>query len=161
MMHVASPLLMMQQMYKALKPGGYAACRDHDPGMNTIYPLNPGLELYLACQPSWIGGRGADPQTGRKLLHFAVEAGFQREDIEASLGNWVYSSIEEKQVWLGYVNKSWREKEVVDKMMKAADRYVDPEQMVASWNEWGAQPDAWYALPSPQVLCQKRGVAAQ
>ena len=46
---------------------------------------------------------GGSNAAGPSLVAWAMKAGAKREDIEASMGAWMYSTVEERRVWGEYL----------------------------------------------------------
>ena len=99
-MHVPSRLTGMQQMRLAARPScGLVSLKEADFGLQLFYPETPGLRLYLDTTSPLLGARGSDTHFGRKLIEYAMKAGFARDQIEASVGDLNFSSPDQKLYW--------------------------------------------------------------
>lgn len=154
MVHVSKPLAMLQQMKKAAREGGFIACRDHDIEMKQFYPSNPGLELWTKTSPDLVKARGCDPQMGRKIVHYAIRAGFKREEIHAVSGDFSFSDPQRWRLWAQGTIDGLANPATVALFSKSIGNEYPARAVSDGWKTWMAQEDAWFALVTTDIVWQ-------
>lgn len=95
--HLQDPLGCMKEMVRLTKKGGIVAVRDSDYGAMNWYPEHPGMQKWKDLYTKVAMGLKAYPNMGKMLHSIALQAGIPREDIEASIGAWCFSTPEERK----------------------------------------------------------------
>jgi SAM-dependent methyltransferase len=150
--HLADPVRALAEMRRVCRAGGFVAARDADYGAMVWHPAEPGLaewqELYRAVARSVDG----EPDAGRHLRSWAIEAGFAR--IESSASTWCYASDEERAWWGGL----WSERVTSSRFAEQAQRAglatsTDLERLAEAWRSWARAEDGCFVIPHTEVLC--------
>ena len=151
--HLSDPVAALQQMRRVCRADGVVAARDSDYEAMTWYPDSPGISQWLDMYRAVARGNRAEPDGGRRLLHWAHEAGFS--DVTPSASAWCYASPDERVWWGGL----W-----ADRVMESAlgDQAVeqglatrsDLAAMADAWHGWAADPDAWFAVLHGEIICR-------
>ncbi|MFG2648660.1 class I SAM-dependent methyltransferase [Streptomyces sp. NPDC048436] len=152
--HVGDPVRALSEMRRVCKPGGIIAVRDADYEAMTWHPNSPAMDSWLDLYRRVARANGGEPDAGRRLKSWALEAGF--EDITASASTWCYSSPEERAWWSGL----WADRTLASAY---AGRVVDGghadegelRAVAEGWREWGKQEDGWFAVLHGEILCRK------
>lgn len=97
--HLDSPVEALAEMLKVVKPGGVVAVREIDMRLWSIYPDTETMQSWLRVQLATHSAAGGSNIAGPSLVSWAMKAGAKREDVEASMGTWMYSTAEERKVW--------------------------------------------------------------
>jgi ubiquinone/menaquinone biosynthesis C-methylase UbiE len=97
--HLDSPVEALTQMLKVVKPGGVLALREIDMRVWSCYPDTEAMRAWHRVQLATHEAAGGSNAAGPSLVSWAMKAGAKREDIEASMGAWMYSTPEERMVW--------------------------------------------------------------
>ncbi|MFC8195434.1 methyltransferase domain-containing protein [Streptomyces sp. NPDC057298] len=152
--HVGDPVQALREMYRVTKPGGFVAVRDSDYAAMTWYPPSRGMDDWLDLYRRVARANGGEPDAGRRLKSWALEAGF--EDVTASSSTWCYSTAEERAWWSGL----WADRTVASAYADRATEggHATAEQLHAvadAWREWGRQEDAWFSVLHGEILCRK------
>ena len=75
------------------------ALRESDMHSWCVWPETEGLRKFYALMVATLVANGGEDRGGRKLLSWVLEAGVDREDVEAGFGAWCFSTPGEKRVW--------------------------------------------------------------
>ncbi|MFI1677542.1 MULTISPECIES: class I SAM-dependent methyltransferase [unclassified Streptomyces] len=152
--HVGDPVRALREMRRVCKPGGIVAVRDADYEAMTWHPRTPVMDEWLDLYRQVARANGGEPDAGRRLKSWALEAGFT--DVTATADTWCYSSEDERAWWSGL----WADRTVESAYAEraVAGGHTDAERLRAiagAWREWGAREDAWFAVLHGEVLCRK------
>jgi ubiquinone/menaquinone biosynthesis C-methylase UbiE len=95
--HLQDPLGAMKEMIRLTKKGGIVAVRDCDYGAMDWFPEHAGMQKWKDLYIKVALGLKAYPNMGKMLHKVAMQAGIPREDVEASIGSWCFSTPEERE----------------------------------------------------------------
>lgn len=151
--HVPEPVMVLEEMGRVCKPGGFVAARDADYHSMVWWPEDPLLDRWLALYSAVARANGGEPDAGRRLGSWAEEAGYSR--IESSASAWCFATAEDREWWAG----SWAER-VTDTVL--AERAValglagreELAAIAAAWHRWAASRDGWFGLVHGEILCE-------
>ncbi|KAI1619643.1 ubiE/COQ5 methyltransferase [Exophiala viscosa] len=155
LLHVPSPVQVVEEARRVLKPGGMLAMREADHA--EWEPSTPALDkynnlLFEAARSTGAQGAGA----GRRLHVWALQAGFERSKMSIGGGATVYTAPDESKWWAdvhvgrleGEVGKMWLENKLVDSQK-------DVDDMKAALRTWKESDNAWYGGLQGEVICWK------
>ena len=149
--HVSDPIGAFRVLRRVLKPGGVIAARDSDYGSFSWTPASPAVDRWLELYRQVARRVGGDPDAGRYLRAWALEAGYR---VEASESTWVYETPEEREWW----GSLWAERVEASDFADAveAEGLASREELTAlaeGWRTWAASPEGRFAVPCGEVLC--------
>ena len=152
--HLADPSAALREMYRVTKPGGVVAVRDADYGGMIWFPALPGLTRWMATYQSVHRSNGAEPDAGRHLRYWAVQAGLP--DVTATGSTWCFASDDDRAWWGGMWADRVRNSSFADQAIErgfATDAEID--DIRATWLQWIDEPGAWFAIPNGELICRK------
>lgn len=156
--HLQDPLNALKEMRRLTTPGGIVAVREVDYSAMTWYPEIPGLRKWSDLYLNVAHSIGCDPNIGKRLHAVAMEAGFERKDIEASGDIWVFSTPEEREWWCGLWAERTVQSEFKSKVLeKGLGTVEDLEAAAESFRELERREDGWFSVMNGQVICHVRG----
>jgi SAM-dependent methyltransferase len=151
--HVADPVQALREMRRVCVPGGTVAARDADYAGFVWYPRLPALDHWLDLYERAARANGGEPDAGRRLLSWALEAGF--DDITPTGSMWCYATAEAREWWGGMwadrILQSDLSRQLVDSALATT---AELEEISAAWRTWAAAPDGWLAIPNGEILCR-------
>lgn len=152
--HVADPVAVLREMRRVVKPGGIVAARDVIYGAASWVPLLPGLETWMRVYQAVARSNGGEPDAGRSLKSWAMEAGFTDVDSTASI--WCFSNDDDRDWW----GSAWAERALQSSFApqsieSGSATQADLEEISAAWTEWVADVRGWYAMPHGEILARK------
>lgn len=151
--HVGDPVQALREMRRVARR--LVAVRDSDYGAFTWHPESRGLSDWLDLYERVAGANGGEPDAGRRLKSWALEAGFEEEQIEATSATWTFSTPGERAWWGGL----WAERALHSSFAEQAEggghaTREELEEIAAAWRGWGERADAWLMIPHGQLLCR-------
>jgi SAM-dependent methyltransferase len=152
--HIPAPVRVLEEMRRVVKPGGIVAARDVIYGAACWYPLLPGLETWMRVYQAVARSNGGEPDAGRSLKAWALEAGFTDVDSTASI--WCFSNDDDRDWW----GSAWAERALQSSFAPqsietGSATQADLEEISAAWTEWVADVRGWYAMPHGEILARK------
>jgi len=151
--HLTDPVAALREMRRVARPGGIVAVRDADFHGMSWYPELPELDEWMDLYQQVARHNNAEPDAGRRLVHWAQAAGFT--DVSPSSANWLYAT-EEQRLWHAGV---WADRVVKSAFAEQAVGYgladaAALERISAGWRAWGASPDGWFVMPNGEIIAR-------
>lgn len=156
--HVADPVRVLREMARVTKPGGVVAARDADYNGMFWFPAIAGLDEWMAVYQAVHRSNGGDPDAGRSIRNWALQAGFA--DIACTGSMWAYGTDAERAWWGGM----WADRVLHSAFgpqaiaLGVADQ-AGLDRLSDAWRQWADTPNAWFGIPHGEILARKPPVA--
>lgn len=155
--HLQDPLGAMREMKRLTRKDGIVAVRDCDYSAMNHYPHHEGMGKWLDLYRATARSIKCDPDIGKRLHAIALQAGFPRSDIDASVSAWTFSTPEERAWWCGLwaerSTKSDYKARVLESGLGTED---DLEEIARTWREMEQKDDGWFAVINGEVIAYNR-----
>jgi len=153
--HIPEAVKAISELRRVCKPGDFVALREGDLPATIIHPSSEALEQWQAIKID-VGHRSnCHPNAGRKLIGWALEAGFTESQISYTVGSLTYCGSQ-RQFW----GNTMAERIVTDDIWRehASGMGVKEDEfdvMKEGWLAFAADPAAAFSMPCGEVVCVK------
>jgi ubiquinone/menaquinone biosynthesis C-methylase UbiE len=149
--HLSEPVAALREMRRVCRRGGTVAVRDADYAAFTWAPDDERLSAWLRTYRNVARANGAEPDAGRRLRRWVLEAGFS--EIVATASVWCFSEPEDRAWW----GKLWADRVTESDFARqaiAGKHATSSElaEMADAFQLWADQPDGWFAVLHGEVL---------
>ncbi len=149
--HVSDPVGAMRSLRHKLRPGGILAVRDADYGTMTHAPHEPMLDRWLEVYHSVAYALGAEPQGGRHLLRWSLEAGFV--DQRVSTSTWTYADAAGRQEW----GEMWAQRAIHSSFADKALEFgfatsAELDAIAEAWRRWSQNPAGYFSFIHTEIV---------
>lgn len=144
------PVRVLREMRRVSKR--IVAAREADRGTFAQFPPDKNLERFDHLWYEVARAGGGEPDAGRRLKAWAVEAGFANDKVTVTAGNSTPEVREWSQMWAERTRDSDFAKKAIELGLATEDEL---RQMAEAWRRWGEQDGAWYGYLHGELIAQK------
>jgi ubiquinone/menaquinone biosynthesis C-methylase UbiE len=148
--HVGDPVQALKEMRRVCKPGGIVAARDSDYRAFTWFPEFPELDEWMDLYQRMARANGGEPDAGRRLLSWALAAGFEK--VEATASNWTFANQPDRDWWGGMWADRVLQSDLARQARVAGVPKEDLQRISEVWRTWAAAPDGFISLLHGEII---------
>ncbi|OCH91145.1 S-adenosyl-L-methionine-dependent methyltransferase [Obba rivulosa] len=153
--HVQDPVGVIREMRRVTRPGGLVAVRVMDFESMAWFPDVPGIQDSCAMRLRTAHTKGTESSAGRRLVSWALEAGFTRDSIAATAGTWCYSTVDERRTWSEMIAHILLATPLgISGVEQGLAAQKDLERMAHAWREWETKEDGWFSVLHGEIVCR-------
>lgn len=151
--HLSDPVRALAEMRRGLRPGGVLAARDSDYASFAWAPADPRLTRWLEVYRAVARRNGAEPDAGRFLKGWALDAGFA--NVRSSSSTWTYADPEScawwGRLWADRCEQSSLGEQAIAYQLSTGDELRD---IAAAFRAWPTHPGAFFMVPHGEILAR-------
>ena len=158
LLHLPEPVKALTEMRRVCKSGGLVAAREADFSTSVLYPTTSTFQLWLETATSIYRSIGSEPDAGRRLVRWALDAGYASgaEHITFSSSNQAYGGQPHAKFW----GEMWAQRIAAEGWKRQAletGKVTENEvkKMEQDWLEWSDTPDGVFIMVCGEVLLRK------
>jgi len=149
--HLGDPVAALLEMRRVCKPGGIVAVRDADYAAMAWAPPDVRLDRWMELYRSVAIANGGQPDAGRFLLGWAIQAGLA--NIESSASAWCFATSDERAWWGGLWAERIRRSTFADSAMShGIASAAELDELAAGWLHWARSDDGWFAVLHGEII---------
>lgn len=152
--HLSDPVAALCEMRRVVRDGGIVAARDSDYSSFSWAPLDPLLDRWLDIYRAVARHNHAEPDAGRFLKAWALDAGFDAVTVTSS--TWTYADPESCAWWAGL----WADRITISPLAEQAVAYgiaqpAELQAIAAALRHWATEPDAVFIVLHGEIIARK------
>lgn len=149
--HLGDPVRALAEMRRVCRPGGILALRDADYSSFSWAPLDPRLDRWLELYRRLARHNGGEPDAGRFLLQWAVDAGCS--DLSPGASTWCFATPEDRRWWGGLWADRLTESAIGVQLVELGwSDAAELAELADAWRGWAGEPGGWFAVLHGEII---------
>ena len=99
--HVPEPVILVREMMRVVKPGGWVCCFEWENGCSVVYPDSPAVQAVWQAVYDFQLSLEGDPYVARKLYAILNRAGLQQVEAKGRAWSITAADHDKLQVYVG------------------------------------------------------------
>ncbi|GBG26105.1 Sterol 24-C-methyltransferase [Hondaea fermentalgiana] len=154
--HLVDPVAALVEMRRVLKVGGVVAVREADYSSMLVFPEMAAVDMWRRVYRATCVSNKAQPDAGRYLRHWAMQAGFGESALDLDFSTVSYTTLEECREW----GQSWQQRALHSAFSAQAQEYghaskEELQRMSDDWAAWAEKPGACFYYVNGEILATK------
>lgn len=153
--NLQTPVRGLREALRVLKPGGVIGVKEFDHGGDIVYPFGPSLRKYNDLYLRLRRENGHDPEGGRKIGAYLLEAGFDEVEMTACFETYANPMMLRgaAELNIGLLNEMWGD-EFTSRGWATKE---DIDEMTDGWQKFANLPGAFFAVAWCEAIARRIG----
>lgn len=153
--HLSDPVSALREMRRVVKPNGVVAVRDADYDTFIWYPDVEGMQEWKKQYSAIARSNNGEPNAGRRLFSWALDAGYPKDQIRCSSSTWCYSTKEEISWWTTlWADRTLQSDLATTGVNNGVTTREELERSSKAWREFGCKEGAWFSMIHGEIILQ-------